>query len=176
MANILQAALPYIAPVSGLVGLGQSIFGAIQNSNARRKQEQLLNTRLADIDAQMKTPYVDTPEAQAVLQTAKENSQAQALRDESRAALTGATHEAKLAARARANKDYTNTIRQVAAGANNYRNMLQKRRDSILDQQYNAQNLQADSGNNMIGSGLNVLSNTASVLAPATVKQNQQQP
>lgn len=114
------------------------------------------------------TPYVDTPEARAVLEAAKETLREQAVRDEGHAVLGGATHEARLAARDRANKGYANIVRQVAGGANAYRNNLRQWYRGILGQQQNLYDQQAQSGNNLVQSGLHSAMGAAGSLSQGT--------
>jgi hypothetical protein len=154
-----------IAAITAGAGIAQSIFGATQAAAARKKQQALVDRQVADINKDLAKQYVDTPEAQAAINTAKENADAQARRNESRAALTGASHEAKLAAAGTANKAYTDTVRAIAAGATRYKNNLKARKDAVMNNQAGIYNNQAESGNNMMTSGLNTTSSGVQTLA-----------
>jgi hypothetical protein len=151
---LLPLVFPFLAIAALAASAGSAIYGAIQNNKARKAQQRLIDEQKADYEKERNTPYVDTPEARAVLETAKETLREQAVRDEGRAVLGGATHEAQLAARERANKGYAGIIRQVAGGANAYRTNLRQWYRSILGQQHTLHDLQAQSGNNMVQSGL----------------------
>ncbi|MDR0693701.1 MAG: hypothetical protein LBF81_00165 [Prevotellaceae bacterium] len=151
---LLPLAFPFLAIAALAASAGSAIMGALQNNKARKAQQRLIDEQKADYEKEKNTPYVDTPEARAVLETAKETLREQAVRDEGRAVLGGATHEARLAARERANKGYAGIVRQVAGGANAYRNNLRQWYRSILGQQHTLHDLQAQSGNNLVQSGL----------------------
>ena len=151
---LLPLAFPFLAIAALAASAGSAIIGAIQNNKARKAQQRLMEEQKADYEKEKNTPYVDTPEARAVLETAKETLREQAVREEGRAVLSGATHEAKLAARERANKSYAGIVRQVAGGANAYRNNLRQWYRGILGQQQSLHDLQAQSGNNLVQSGL----------------------
>ena len=161
-------AIPFaaIAGIASLaIGAGQSIYGAAQNSKARREQQRLIDQQKAEYEKEKNTAYIDTPEAQGVLNAAKEQMEEQARRDEGVAAMTGQTHEAKLAARDRANKGYANIVRQVASGANRYKENLRNWYRGILGSQMGLHEQQAASGSAMIGSGINTMASGASTLA-----------
>jgi hypothetical protein len=140
---LLPLAFPFLAIAALAASAGSAIYGAMQNNKARKGQQRLMDEQKAEYAKEKNTPYVDTPEAQAVLASAKETFQEQAVRDEGRAVLIGATHEARLAARERANKGYAGIVRQVAGGANAYRNNLRQWYRSMLGQQYTLQDMQA---------------------------------
>jgi hypothetical protein len=144
---------------------GQAIYGGIQNSKAKKAQQKLIDEQKAEYEKEKNTPYVDTPEAQGVLNAAKEQMEEQARRDEGIAAMTGQTHEAKLAARDRANKGYANIVRQVASGANRYRENLRNWYRGITGSQMGLYEQQAASGSAMIGSGINTAMSGAQTLA-----------
>jgi hypothetical protein len=159
-------AVPVILGIASLaIGAGQAIYGATQNSKARREQQRLIDQQKAEYEKEKNTAYVDTPEAQGVLNAAKEQIEEQARRDEGLAAMTGQTHEAKLAARDRSNKAYANIVRQVASGANRYKENLRNWYSGILGSQMNIYEQQAASGSNMTGSGVNTAMAGASTLA-----------
>jgi hypothetical protein len=167
-------ALPLIAGIASLaIGAGQAIYGASQNSRARKEQERLIAQRNAEIDAEYNQEnsknYVDTPEAQAALNAAKEQMEEQARRDEGVAAMTGQTHEAKLASRERSNKAYANIVRQVASGATRYKenlkNWYRNAKAAMNGTQIGIQEQKAASGSAMIGSGVNTAMSGAETLA-----------
>jgi hypothetical protein len=161
-------AFPFLAIAALAASAGSAIFGAIQNNKARKAQQRLIDEQKAEYEKEKNTPYVDTPEAQAVLEAAKETLHEQAVRDEGQAVMSGATHEARLAARERANKGYAGIVRQVAGGANTYKNNLRQWYRSILGQQYNLHDLQAQSGNNLVQSGLHSAMGAAGNLSQGT--------
>ena len=166
-------ALPLIAGIASLaIGAGQAIYGASQNAKARREQQRLIDQQKAEYEKEKNTAYVDTAEAQGVLNAAKEQMEEQARRDEGVAAMTGQTHEAKLAARDRANKGYANIVRQVASGANRYKENLRNWYRGILGSQMNLNEQQAASGSAMIGSGINTAAAGASMLATPAANTN----
>jgi hypothetical protein len=173
-------ALPVILGIASLaMGAAQTIYGAVQNSKARREQQRLIDQQKAEYEKERNTAYIDTPEAQGVLNAAKEQMEEQARRDEGVAAMTGQTHEAKLAARNRSNKAYANIVRNVASGANRYKENLRNWYRGILGQQMGLNEQQAASGSAMIGSGINTAMSAAGTLTQAltpktdtTVKEN----
>ena len=167
---LLPLAFPFLAIAALAASAGSAIIGAVQNNKARKAQQRLMEEQKADYEKEKNTPYVDTPEARAVLEAAKETLHEQAVREEGRAVLSGATHEAKLAARERANKGYAGIIRQVAGGANAYRNNLRQWYRGILGQQSTLHDLQAQSGNNMVQSGLNSAMSAAGNLSKTTAE------
>jgi hypothetical protein len=152
------------------MGAGQAIYGASQNSKARRAQQRLIDEQKAEYEKERNTAYVDTPEAQGVLNAAKEQMEEQARRDEGIAAMTGQTHEAKLAARDRANKAYANIVRQVASGANRYRENLRNWYRGITGSQMGLYEQQAASGSAMIGSGINTAMSGAQTMVGGLTK------
>jgi hypothetical protein len=148
--------------------LGSSISGNAKANKANAEKQALINQQLAEVDNQLKQNFVDTPEARAVLENAKENMHEQATRDESRAAMTGATHEAKLAAREKANKTYADTLRKVAGFAGAWRNNLQNKKAAILGQQVNNYTQQAIQAGNQVESGINGMISSAGTIAAGT--------
>jgi hypothetical protein len=161
-------AVPLIAGIaSAVIGGAQAIYGATQNAKAKREQQRLIDQQKAEYEKEKNTAYVDTPEAQGVLNAAKEQMEEQARRDEGVAAMTGQTHEAKLAARDRSNKAYANIVRQVASGANRYKENLRNWYRGILGSQMGLHEQQAASGSAMIGSGINTAMSGAQTLSGA---------
>jgi hypothetical protein len=154
------------------LGLGSTISGNVKANTANAKREALIKQHLAEVDNELKKDYVNTSEAQAVLQAAKEDLEEQAQRDEGRAAMTGATHEAKLAAREKFNNDYANIVRQVAGGATAWRNGLLNRKAAILGEQSNLYAQQAQAGGNQIASGANTMVSSANSIANASNSKN----
>jgi len=173
-------AFPLIAAIAAAaIGVGQTVAGHVANNKARgRAQDELneknkaLDARITEAEKDLHTQYVDTPEAQAVLNQAKEDAQQESRRAENLAVMSGASNEAKIAARSAALKGYSNTLRSVAGYANQYRRNVQNRVDNLRDQksglhdqQIGIYDQEAQAGSNLVASGLNTMASAASIYA-----------
>lgn len=159
------------AGVGALSGIGGLIGGIFQNSAARREQQRILNERRDEYDRLMGTSYVDTPEASAVLNQASEDKDKSLRRAAATAVISGQTPEAQLASTNAINKNHSNLIRQIAAGATAYKERIRNKYDDWLKMAYGHQNYNAQSGNNLTTSGLNSLMSTASIFAGGLAKK-----
>ena len=153
-------------PIAGtLFSAASGITGAINARKAKRERDSLLNTQMAEVDGELRGNYVDTAEAQSLLNQTRDDVQAQNRRNDAAAAMTGATHEAQLAAREQNNKTLTNAVRQVAAGANAWRNQLKNRKNNLVAARLGALNNEAKEYGNQTMSGLNAAMSNAATFA-----------
>ena len=153
------------AGISALSGLASLFGGSSQNARARAEQDRILREKQDEYDRLMKENYVDTAEAQAVLNQASEDKDKQLRRAQATAALSGQTNEAQLASTNAINKNYSNIIRQIASGATAYKNRIRDKFDQWKRMAYGQQDSYAQSGNNLTTSGLNSLMGAAGTFA-----------
>ena len=108
---------------------------------------------------------MNTAEAQAAANQAKEDIEEQEKRNEERLAMSGGTHEARLASRSVANKTYANTLRGIASGANNWRSMLENRRMGLIGNQQAFIAQKQQQAGNQVASGISGMVNSAGSIA-----------
>lgn len=175
----MATATAIAAIVSAAIGAGTAVYGGVKSSQAEKEQQriadeqhQLAKRRDDELRHELKKGYLETPEGSALMGKARDDLKEQADRAEASAAMTGATHQAKTAARQGAQKQYANAVRGIAAHANAYRNNLMAWQNSshnqlmgLSSQQQAAYGQQAQGAQNLMASGLNTLGASASLYA-----------
>ncbi|MDR0618900.1 MAG: hypothetical protein LBG17_03255 [Bacteroidales bacterium] len=155
-----------IMGIASLVMSGVSTAaGAAKAKAAEREHKNLINTEQGKIDRELEKGYMNTAEAQAAANQAKEDIEEQEKRNEARLAMSGGTHEARLASRNVANKAYANTLRGIASGANNWRNTLENRRMGLISNQQAFLAQKQQQASNQVASGVNGMVNSAAGIA-----------
>ncbi len=152
------------------------IGGAISNVNAKKEQEKLLKeerARLAQEKREHQAWYdreyyqnpMETEEAKAAQATAREYLDDENKKADSRAAMTGASDEARVAQRGESQKAWTNMVRGITAKATDYKRALNSQywngkqgfsaqESGLASQQMGMEQERAASGTAMIGNGL----------------------
>jgi hypothetical protein len=128
---------PVSLGVMGAVGLGGSIYGAIQAGQERKRMDRFLSGMKADnqswYDSNFYGSYIDRADTQQLIKSMREQMDRRSKIDQSTAAITGATPEATTVAKENANKVMTDTYSRVAALGQQYK-------DSVTDKYMNQKN------------------------------------
>lgn len=115
--------LDSLGKVAGLAaGIGGTIFGAIKSGQVNKKYNRFINDQLQRNEARWNNSqnYFDTNQAQAVLEQARKNLVDRNKATESKAAITGATDEAAIAAQTANQEAYNQQLSNLAAQGDAY--------------------------------------------------------
>jgi hypothetical protein len=165
--------------ISAAIAAGTAIYGAVENSRARKRQAAIVAEQKAQLDKEESRVareeakgYLNTAQGSAIAAQAKEGLQQQANSVDKMAAATGATHEAQTAARQGAQSAYANAMRGIASNANQWkagldaqRNNINARRTGVAGAQMNMEAQNAQSAANLTTSGINTIGAAASTAA-----------
>ena len=185
MGGILKAASAALGttPIGlGLAGLSAagSIFGAIKSAQANKANERMLNQQAeenkAEYDNTANRSFLDTNAAKDAVRLQNENLVDNRKAVAGRAAITGASDEANVAANTGVQRSYNDSISRIAALGTDYqdraRNMYRAERRNIYGQRMNLNSQKSESAANLAGnagdlfstmtfnSGLNSLNKT----------------
>lgn len=143
---------------NAVVQLGASGVGALIGNNRRKQAEKLMEARKQELQGEMAAPFVDRADSQAILRNLRENQKEQLEGLETDAIKSGATSEAKVAAAAKANEQYANTVSQLAGVGQQHKDRLQQQINSF--DTLKVQNLMDHSGIDNILQGLQQAGNS----------------
>jgi hypothetical protein len=156
------------------ISLASTIASGINTANNNKKQQARLDAEQAKNDAifnkEYYTPELERTENVAMLNSMKEQLDAQATRNAKSAAINGSTAESALAAQDKSNKAYSDLARNIAGNASIRKsNLLAGKQNSDMGfmqlqnerTQANSENWNslAQSGGNLAGSMSSTLSN-----------------
>lgn len=152
--------------------LGQT-FGQIKSGQEANKQQKYLDKRRDDLNTlfneQYNTPYLQTEEAQSALGALRTNIDKYQKRALGRAAVTGASDEAKIAANQGANEAMASAASDISGQGTGYKEGL--RRENV------AQNLSLDQEQNALNAAqrqkwTNYMSNAGNLLTAGLVGES----
>lgn len=147
--------LPIAAGVSALT----SIFGGISANKKRREAEKQLAERQRRLDAwyhsETATPYLDRADSRAMLKRVRDYNADELRALNTDAVKSGATDEAKVAVANRLNRNYSQTVAQIAGLGEQHKDRIgreyRSRRESLDDARYRTKLGEADGVQTMIG-------------------------
>lgn len=149
---------------TGLSVAGQ-IFGAVKGAKENKKNQNLINSQIeeneADNNNTVNKSFLETNAAKDSVRMANENLIDNQKRVEGNAAITGASDEAKVAGQSNVNKNYNDTMSNIASNATQYqennKRMYQARKGQLnnLQMQFNAQ--KAENASNLAGNASDLL-------------------
>lgn len=149
---------------TGLSVAGQ-IFGAVKGAKENKKNQNLINSQMeeneADKNNTVNKSFLDTNAAKDSVRMANENLIDNQKRVAGNAAITGASDEAKVAQQSNVNKNYNDTMSNIASNATQYqennKRMYQGRKGQLnqLQMQFNAQ--KAENASNLSGNASDLL-------------------
>lgn len=159
--------LPVAAGVSALT----SIFGGISANKKRREAEKQLNERQKKLDAwytsETATPYLDRADSRAMLKRIRDYNADELRALDTNAIKSGATDEAKVAAAGRLNRNYSQTVAQIAGLGEQHKDQVRReymaRRDSLDEERYRAKLGEGDGVQTMVGNLGNAFGGLAAI-------------
>ena len=121
-----MSALATAAIINGIAQLAASGVGAYLGNQRRKEAEALVEARKNELKADMAAPFVDRADSQAILRNLRQNQKEQQEALQTDAIKSGAPAEAKIAAAAKANEQYANTVAQIAGIGAQHKDRLQQ--------------------------------------------------
>jgi len=110
--------MAWIAAGTAAVGLASSIYGGIKSSKDNQQAENQVDQYGKDTEAfynkRINQDFLQTNAAKGLVEQMKERYRKQAKEIESKAATTGSTPEAEIAAKTTANDEFNNSLNSVA--------------------------------------------------------------
>lgn len=161
---------PIAAAVSGGIGLIGSIFGGSKAAKQRRKMNRYLNQQDAEntafYNANALSDYTQRADAQNLMKQLRDNLTKTNKRAENMAVVTGATPEQQAIQKEQSNKVISDTYASLGAIGQRYKdnvtNRYLARRENIADQRMGMMGKRAESYENVMNSGLNMLGGSLS--------------
>lgn len=140
------------------ISVASSIAGGISANKKQHKADQILNEREKDLKAwynsEMNMPYLDRADSRAMLKRIRDYNEDELKALNTNAVKSGATDEAKVAAASKLNKNYSQTLAQIAGLGEQHKDQVrrdyQARMDNLDDIKYKAQLEKAKGVQNMI--------------------------
>ncbi|MDR0768600.1 MAG: hypothetical protein LBE71_01645 [Dysgonamonadaceae bacterium] len=162
-----------VSIASGVIGLGSSIFGAINAHREQKKMENLRRQQQADnkswYNANALGDYTQRADAQMLLRNLRENLSKQNRVAANTAVITGATPEQQAAQKEQANSVITNTYANLGAMGQQYRDKVTdrylERKSSIEDSQYQTMQGNLNNYSTLFNNSISSLANLASTAA-----------
>ena len=121
-----MSALATAAIINGIAQLAASGVGAYLGNQRRKEAEALVEARKNELKTDMAAPFVDRADSQAILRNLRQNQKEQQEALQTDAIKSGATAEAKIAAAAKANEQYADTVAQIAGIGAQHKDRLQQ--------------------------------------------------
>lgn len=153
------------AAIGAGLGLAGSIFGGIKASKQRKKMNRYLNEQDAEnkawYNANALSDYTQRSDTQNLMKQLRDNLGKSNKRAENMAVVTGATPEQQAVAKEQSNKVISDTFSNIGAMGQQWKdqvtNRYQARRENIANQRMNMMGQKAQSYENLMNSGLNMM-------------------
>lgn len=166
-------AFPIASAVTGALGLGASIFGGIKAGQQRKKMSRYLNQQDSEntalYNANALSDYTQRSDTQNLMKQLRDNLSKSNKRAENMAVVTGATPEQQAVQKEQSNKVISDTYANIGAMGqqwkDNVTNRYLSRRDNIAGQRMGMMGQQAQSYENLMSSGLNMMGSSLGGLA-----------
>ncbi len=157
------------AAIGAGVGLVGSIFGGNKASKERRKMNQYLNQQDADnkafYNANALSDYTQRADTQNLMKQLRNNLSKSNKRAENMAVVTGATPEQQAVAKEQSNKIISDTYSNIGAMGQQWKDQITNRylgrKDNIANQRMGMMGQKAQSYENLMNTGLNLLGGSA---------------
>lgn len=173
-------AFPILPVAAGISALG-SIFGGISANKKRREAEKQLEQRQRRLDqwylSETATPYLDRADSRAMLKRIRDYNADELRALNTNAIKAGATDEAKVAAAGRLNRNYSQSVAQIAGLGEQHKDQVGReyraRRDELDDARYRAKLGEGDGVQTMVGNMGNAFGSLAAIygMAPGVRQQ-----
>lgn len=158
-----------LAGALGPIGMGVSIagqiFGAVKGANEAKKNQQLLNKKQeenqADFNLNANRSFLETNAAKDAVKVQKESLEDNQKAVAGRSAITGASDEAIVAANSKVQENYNDGISGIAAAGTqhqaNEKRMYLARKDGLDNQQSQINAQKQESASNLMGNASDLL-------------------
>lgn len=154
-----------ISIISAGVGLGGAAYGAIKAGQERKRMESFLTSQEADNTARYNKDYfgdyTQRADTQALMKKLRENLQRSNTITNKTAAVTGATSEAVNVQKDQNNKVVTDTMSNVAAMGQQWKDRVQDRylgmKNNYAQMRYGNMGANAASYENLMGNGISAM-------------------
>ena len=155
--------------VSGAASLGASIFGQIKAAKANRENQRIIGDEINDLTSWYETEknrnFLDSNMGKDVLTKAKEAILQRNKENESRAVITGASDESKVAAKKAEADSFNNSLSRLASYGSQREDRIEgnfrQNLSGLLGQKMQLNSQQAESASNLSSNASDVLSNIA---------------
>lgn len=162
-----------IGAITAGVGLASSIYGGIKSAKANKEAERQLDAYEAKQDAfydkRLNQDFMESNAAKGLVEQMRKRYQDQAKTIESKGEATGATAEATIAAKSKANEQYNDSMNNLAQKSTYYQlNNEQNYQNSLADMYSKRMALnrnKAQNASNLAGVGAQLISTGADVAA-----------
>lgn len=152
--------------ISGVVGLGASVFGGIKASKQRKKMDRFLNQQDADnkawYNANALSDYTQRSDTQNLMKQLRETMGKENKIAANTAVVTGGMPEQQAVQKEQTNKVISDTFSNIGAMGQQWKdgitNQYLQRKDNIAQQRLGGMEGQAQSYENLMSSGVNMLS------------------
>lgn len=163
--------------LGGLIGAGAGLVGSIFGGNKAAKQrkamDRYLNQQDADntawYNANALSDYTQRSDTQNLMKQLRDNLTKNNKRAENMAVVTGATPEQQAIAKEQSNKVISDTFSNIGAMGQQWKdrvsNRYLSRRQNIADQRMGIMNQKAQSYENLMNTGLNMIGGSVGSLA-----------
>jgi hypothetical protein len=156
---------PWGAAIGGAVGLVGSLFGGNKAAEQRRKMSRYLDKQDAEntafYNANALSDYTQRADTQNLMKQLRDNLTKQNKTASNMAVVTGATPEQQAAAKEQSNKVISDTFSNIGAMGQQWKDRVtdkyQARRENIASQRMNMMEGNAQSYENLMNTGLNML-------------------
>ena len=127
-----------IGTALSLISLLGSAYGMYGSSQANKEADSMLSGRMNDIqsrfDKEYNTPYLDTDQGMSIMKLLNKNFDKQSKKVDNASAVTGASHEAKIAARGKAQDNFDTSLTRLAGYGTMYKDMKERNYNRSMDQ------------------------------------------
>lgn len=153
------------AAIGAGIGLAGSIFGGSKAAKQRRKMNRYLNEQDAEnkawYNANALSDYTQRSDTQNLMKQLRDNLGKTNKRSENMAVVTGATPEQQAVQKEQSNKVISDTFANIGAQGQQFKDRVtdkyQARRSDIANQRMGMMEGKAQSYENLMGSGMNML-------------------
>lgn len=158
------------AIVSGVLGLGGSIYGGIKAGEARKRMSQYLSGQEVDnralYDKDYHQNYLDRTDTQALIKSLRNTLKGQSESAAQMATVTGATPESVAVAKEQSGKTIDNVYSNISAQGQRFKDNVQnryiQRKNALSNLRYGEMESTATSYENLMQNGIKGLSNLSS--------------
>ena len=162
------------AAIGAGVGLAGSIFGGSKAAKQRRKMNRYLNEQDAENTALYNkdyySDYTQRADTQNLMKQLRDNLGKNNKRAENMAVVTGATPEQQAVAKEQSNKVISDTFSNIGAMGQRWKDQVSNRylarRENIANQRMGIMNQKAQSYENLMNTGLNMLTGSGGLPIP----------
>ena len=119
------------------ISVASSIAGGISANKKQRKADQILSDRERNLkewyNSEMNMPYLDRADSRAMLKRIRDYNEDELKAMNTNAVKSGATDEAKVAAANKLNKNYSQTLAQIAGLGEQHKDQVRRDYQARMD-------------------------------------------